>query len=84
MKIKSPDEIIKGLRKRFQYKEENVYYLGRLFVAVSVIRWIFTNSSSNDEILSYLSQVERHMNEEIELYWSGNTIKVSKSKKGKS
>lgn len=84
MKIKTPEEIIRGLKMRYASSEENVYFMDKIFVAASVVKWIFLNSSKNEEILGYLAQVERYMNGEIDLHWEDNTIKVSKPKKGKS
>lgn len=84
MKLKQPEEIIKGIKLRYLTKLDNVYYLERFFVACSVVRWIYKTTDKTEEILSYLGQVERHMQGEIDLFWEDSVIKVGKPKKGKS
>lgn len=80
MNLKSQEDIIDGLTKKFLKKEDNIYHLERLFMAVSVVRWMFKNAGSNAEILQYLVQVERHLTGEINLYWQDDVIKVGKDK----
>ena len=83
MKIKPPEDIIKGLKIKYCSSEDNVYYLEKLFVAASVVKWIFSNTKDTNEILQYLSQVERHMTGQINLYWDNGIIKVGSIKRGK-
>ncbi len=84
MKLKQPEEIIKGIRKRYLTKLDNVFYLEKYFVACSVIRWIYKTTDKTEEILAYMGQIERHMNGEIDLFWENGVIKVGKPKKDKS
>jgi hypothetical protein len=82
MKLKRPEEIIKSIYDRYSVKEENIIFLGRLFVAASVVRWAFKQSSKTEELLQYLSQVEKFLEGEIDLYWQDGVIKVGRNKKG--
>jgi len=82
MKLKRPEEIIKSIYERYSVKQDNIVFLGRLFVAASVVRWAFNQSSKTEELLQYLSQIERFLEGEIELYWQDGVIKVGKVKKG--
>lgn len=78
MRLKNENEILDELIKKFSQKKDNVYYLNRLFVANTVIRWIFRETSQHEEILQYLMQVERFLKEEIDLYWKNGKIKVAR------
>lgn len=83
MQLKNPEEIIKALRQRYTVREDNLTNLDKIFVAASIVRWVFANTKDTNEILQYLTQVERYMNNQINLYWSDGVIKVGQVKKGK-
>lgn len=83
MQIKNEREIIKDLINKYLKKDENVYYLDRLFVANTVIRWIFDETKQQGEILQYLIQVDKFLNGEINLYWKNGNIKVERKKEVK-
>lgn len=83
MHLRDPEQIINSLYRKYAVKEDNLIILERLFVAASVIRWSFKNSSRGDEILQYLMQVEKYLEGEINLYWEGDIIKVGRAKRGK-
>jgi hypothetical protein len=61
--------------------EENVYFSERLFVAYSVLRWIFKNYKDEQQTKFYIQEVERHLKKEITLYWEDDIIKVMKKNK---
>ena len=84
MNLKSPDEIIAIFVEKYLTKEDNIINAKRLFVASSVIRWIFETTTNQTEIIQYLGQVEKYLNGQIELYWHNDVIKVGRAKKGKS
>ena len=84
MNLRSPDEIIKAFFQKYSAFEGNIIILRRLFVAASVIRWIFDSTTRQDEILQYLVQVEKYLEGEIDLYWKDGVIKVGRNKKGRS
>jgi hypothetical protein len=85
MKLRSPSDIIRDVVKREAKHQDNIINCERIFVAASVIRWAFQETQDTNEILGYLSQVERYLKEEINLIWSEGTIKVASNiKKGKS
>ena len=83
MKIKSPEQIIKAMVEKYSTKEDNIVHLERLFVAASVVRWVFQNTSNTEEMLKYLMQVDKYLQKETELYWEEGIIKVKTERKKK-
>lgn len=83
MQLKSESQIIKDLTKKFLEKEENVYYLDRLFMANTVVRWVFRHANNQEEILQYLIQIDKYLNREINLSWKNGEIKVERKKEAK-
>ena len=83
MHLKNPEQIINSLYHKYCVKEDNLIILEHLFMAASVIRWAFKNSSRGDEIIQYLMQVEKYLDGEKNLYWEGDIIKVGRAKRGK-
>ena len=61
MNLRSPEEIIRAFFQKYSVFEENIIILRRLFVAASVIRWVFNSTTRQDEILQYLVQVEKYL-----------------------
>jgi hypothetical protein len=61
--------------------EENIYLSERLFVAHSVLLWIFKNYKDSQQIKFYIQQVERHLKKEITLYWEDDIVKIMKKNK---
>lgn len=64
-------------------KDGNLLHTSRVFVAASVIQWIYENTKTDDQISHYLSQVEKHLNGELEMYWENGLIRIRKEKRGK-
>lgn len=83
MNLKSPEDIIKAFTEKYLIINDNLIDVRRLFIAASVVRWIFNSTSRTEEILQYLGQVEKYLNGQIELYWQGDIIKVGRPKRGK-
>jgi hypothetical protein len=82
MRIRSQEEIVKNLIKKYVNKSDNIFMSQRLFMAASVVRWVFENTKTPDQIIQYLMQVEKYLEGELELYWEDNIIRVGKVKKG--
>lgn len=83
MHLRDPDEIIISLYRKYSSKEDNLIIAERLFVAASVVKWVFKNANRGDEIIQYLLQVEKYLEGEINLYWEEDVIKVGRVKRGK-
>jgi hypothetical protein len=83
MHIKHPEEIINSLFKKYSTQEENIIHLERLFMAASVIRWVFRVTNKPEEIVQYMGQIEKYLKGELELYWEAGVIKVKRVKRGK-
>lgn len=81
MVLKSEKDIINNIIKKYLVKENNLIKVNRLFVAVSVVRWVFSSTKDTEEILGYLTQLERFLDGEINLYWENSVIKVGRNKK---
>lgn len=71
---------IKKLIKDFAVRQDNVFYASRLFVANTVLGWIFNNHKDEKMIKHYVSLVEKHLIGEIDLYWDDGVVKVRKEK----
>ncbi len=82
MKIKQPEQIIKSMIEKYSKKQDNIVFIEKLFVANTIIKWIFEKPAKTEEILQYLSQVDRYLQGEIDLYWQDGVIKVGRTKKG--
>lgn len=84
MALETAEEAIKRIIiQRPIDKDENLLHTGRVFVAASVIQWIYENTKTEDQILHYLSQVEKHLSGELEMYWESGSIRIRKEKRGK-
>ena len=83
MHLRDPEQIIFSLYHKYSTREDNLINAERLFIAASVVRWVFRTASRGDEILQYLLQVEKYLEGEINLYWEGDIIKVGRMKRGK-
>ena len=81
MKIKTPEQIIKAMVEKYSTREDNIVHLERLFIAASVVRWVFQNTSNTEEMLKYFMQVDKYLQKEVELYWEEGIIKVRKETK---
>lgn len=79
MKKSSQKEIKKFLRS-FLTMKENILFAERLFVAKSVLMWASEHSANENMFNSYLTEIERHLNGEITLYWEDGKIKIRKEK----
>lgn len=75
-----PQKDIEKIIKAFLIREGNLLNSERLFVAKSVLLWAAENSKTKEAYKSYLSEVERHLNGNITLYWEDGIIKVRKEK----
>lgn len=74
---------IKKIIDSFIVKKDNLIIADRLFVAKSVLLWALENSKNQQVFKSYLYEIERHLNNEITLYWEDDTIKIRKEKQVK-
>jgi len=84
MALETADEAIKRIIiERPIDKDGNLLHTSRVFVAASVIQWIYENTKTEDQIFHYLSQVEKHLSGELEMYWESGSIRIRKEKRGK-
>lgn len=71
---------IKKMIEAHVTKQDNLVIATKLFVAKSVLNWAFENAKDSKAFKAYMSEIERHLNGEITLYWEDGIIKVRKEK----
>lgn len=71
---------IKKMIEAHVTKQDNLVIATKLFVAKSVLKWALENTKDSKTFKGYLSEIERHLNGEITLYWEDGIIKVKKEK----
>lgn len=81
MDYKNKDEAITAILKKYLKKEDNMLLSERLFVAKSVINWIFDNTKHPMIIKSYIEDVERYIVGTLDLTWKDGVIVKKKTKK---
>jgi hypothetical protein len=81
MNYKNKEEAITAILKKYLVIQNNMLLSERLFVAKSIINWIFQNSKNPLIIKSYLEDVERHIKGDLELSWKDGIIVRKKNKK---
>ena len=75
---------IKKLLEKYIEKEDNLLLSSRLFVANSVLLWAKENVKDPKAIKYYITEVERHMQGEITLYWQNGIVKVKREPQGQT
>ncbi len=80
MDDKDKELLLKGILKKYLKKEDNIYLSERLFIAKSILNWIFENSKHPNVINLYVKDLEKYLNGEMDLKWI-NGIITKKSKK---
>jgi hypothetical protein len=80
MDDKDKDLLLKGIIKKYLKIEDNILLSERLFIAKSILNWIFENSKHPNVINLYMKDLEKYLNGEMELKWI-NGIITKKSKK---
>ena len=75
------DSIVTKIIKEGLVIKDNVYYSERLFVAYSIILWIFNNKNTEEQKKFYIDQLQKHLNKEITLYWEDGIVKIARNKK---
>lgn len=81
MNYKNKDEATTAILKKYLKKEDNMLLSERLFVAKSVINWIFDNTKHPMIIKSYIEDVERYIVGTLDLTWKDGVIVKKKTKK---
>jgi len=77
----SPANEFKRMIKIYMKVDDNLYRAERFFMANSALSWALENNKEASVITYYLKEIEKHLNEEITLFWQDGKIKVKKGKK---
>ena len=71
-------KIQKDLIKKYIKTTNNLYDCKKIFSGLSFFKWIVLNSKDNHQYDSYIKQLIKHLDGEIEMYWHEGVIKVKK------
>lgn len=75
----SKEQAIKALLKKHLTMNNNLFLSEKLFVAKSVINWIFDNIKSEPVKKVYFEDVEKYLKGDLELKWFNGLIIKNKS-----
>lgn len=84
MRLKSKQEIIRDLFKRYIYRNENIVYGHKLFVINSIINYIYVDDDEKNiyKLMVYYSGlIDKYLKGELDLYWEGGKIRVEEVEK---
>ena len=73
---------VNKLLKKYLKRDENICHAEKLFVAKSVLLWVYENNKEAKAIKYYIGEIERYLSGDITLYWEDGTIKVRKDHQG--
>jgi len=79
-KFKDRQEATKHILRKFLTIEDNVLSSERLFIAKSIINWIFDNSKNPHVIDMYMKDLESFLKGDLELHWVDSIIKKKERK----
>ena len=80
-KYKDREEAKKYILKKFLVIENNILLSERLFIAKSIINWIFDNSKNEYVIEMYMKDLESFLKGELDLRWVDGIITKKKENK---
>ena len=72
------EKIIKRILKEHMAIDGNLYHSEKLFSAKAVLLWIKENAKDKKSLNYYLGLLEKHLKNDITLYWEDGTVKVRK------
>lgn len=81
MNLKTKEDAISSMLKKYLKQQENILLSERLFVAKSFINWIFDNTKHPQIIKTYIDDVEKFITGEIDMTWKNGIITKRKIKK---
>jgi hypothetical protein len=84
MDDKDKDLLLKGIVKKYLKIEDNILLSERLFIAKSILNWIFENSKHPNVINLYMKDLEKYLNGEMELKWINGIITKKFKKEDKN
>ena len=80
-KYKDREDAIKYILRKFLIIENNIFLSERLFVAKSIINWIFDNSKNSHVIDMYMKDLESFLKGDLDLRWVDGIITKKKESK---
>jgi hypothetical protein len=76
-------KLVKDIFSDYIVKDNNIFFIERLFVANTILNWAYENYKDQKQIKAYIDEIKRHLDGEITLYWSDGIVKVRREKRGK-
>lgn len=83
-KYSDRNEAIRHILKNFLVIEDNILLSERLFIAKSIINWIFDNSKNEYVIDMYMKDLELFLKGKLDLRWVDGIITKKKESKNDS
>jgi hypothetical protein len=74
-------QVLKSIIHQYMVIDENLYDAKKLFVAATVINWVFDQKTKKETFEKYMNFVFRYLNNEIDLFWEDGTIHFKPIKK---
>lgn len=72
---------IKKILMTYKKINGNLIDCQKIFMANSVLKWALENIKEKEKIVYYIREVEKHLKDEITLYWEDGNIKVKRNRK---
>ena len=72
--IKNKDDAINYILKKYLKIQDNVLLSERLFVANSVLDWIYNSTKNQKVIDAYLNDLEEYLKGNIQLSWIDGVV----------
>jgi len=72
------EKAIKKIIRQYRTVDGNLYHSEKLFSAKAVLLWIKENAKDKKSLDYYLGLLEKHLKNDITLYWEDGTVKIRK------
>jgi len=76
------EKTIKKIIKEYIKIDGNLYHSEKLFSAKAALIWIGENAKDKKSLNYYLTLLEKHLKNDITLYWEDGTVKIRKESIG--
>jgi hypothetical protein len=72
------EKALKKIIRQYTAVDGNLYHSEKLFSAKAVLLWIKENAKDKKSLDYYLGLLEKHLKNDITLYWEDGTVKIRK------
>lgn len=67
-------QVMKSIIDQYLKHQDNLYDARKLFMAATVVNWVFEQNAKKETFEKYMNFVFRYLNDEIDLFWEDGTI----------